>query len=77
MSECLSPRHLSSPGSYALYLSSLGDPTGSSATADLSLRVTGTHKPLHHDKMETAVGRFSHIVYKKSSLPSNQTVLFI
>jgi len=27
----------------------LGDPAGSNATAGLALRVTGTHKPLHHD----------------------------
>jgi hypothetical protein len=47
-----SPRHPSSSGSYPLELSSLGDPTDSNATAGLSLRVTGTHKPLYHGKME-------------------------
>jgi len=30
----------------------VGDPAGSNATAGLALRVTGTHKPLHHDKVE-------------------------
>jgi hypothetical protein len=30
----------------------VGDPAGSNATADLALRVTGTHKPLHRDKVE-------------------------
>jgi hypothetical protein len=47
-----SPRHLSSSGFYPLDLSGLGDPTGSNATAGLALRVTGTHKPLHHGKVE-------------------------
>jgi hypothetical protein len=28
------------------------DPAGSNATAGLALRVTGTHKPLHHDKVK-------------------------
>jgi hypothetical protein len=45
-------RHLSSSGSYPLDLSGLGDPTGSNATAGLALRVTGTHKPLYHGKVE-------------------------
>jgi hypothetical protein len=48
------PRHLSSSGSYPLDLSSLGDPTGSNATAGLALRVTGTHKPIYHGKVEIA-----------------------
>jgi hypothetical protein len=43
-----SPRHLSSSDSYALDLSWWGVPTGSNATADLTLRVTGT---LHHSKV--------------------------
>jgi hypothetical protein len=30
----------------------VGDPAGSNATADLALRVTGTHKPLHRNKVE-------------------------
>jgi hypothetical protein len=46
------PRHLSLSGSYLLDLSSLADPTGSHATAGLAVRVTGTHKPLHHIKVE-------------------------
>jgi hypothetical protein len=32
-------------------LSGLGDPAGSNATTGLAIRVTGTHKPLHHDKV--------------------------
>jgi len=44
-------RYLSPSGSYPLDLSGLGDPPGSNATAGLPLRVTGTHKPLHHDKV--------------------------
>jgi hypothetical protein len=30
----------------------LGDPVGSNATTGLALRVTGTPKPLHPDKVE-------------------------
>jgi hypothetical protein len=30
----------------------LGDPSGSNATAGLALRVTGSHKPLYHGKVE-------------------------
>jgi hypothetical protein len=48
-----SPRHHSSSGSYPLDLSGFGDPTGSNATAGLALRVTETHKPLYHGKVET------------------------
>jgi hypothetical protein len=44
-------RYLSSSGSYPLDLSGLGDPAGSNATANLALRVTGTHKPPHHNKV--------------------------
>jgi hypothetical protein len=52
VSEFPSPRHLSSCGSYPINLYSFGDPTGSNDTASLGLRVTGTHKPLHHGKVE-------------------------
>jgi hypothetical protein len=52
LSDFPSPRHLSSSGSYPLDLSNLGDPTGINATAGLALRVTGTHKPLYHGKVE-------------------------
>jgi hypothetical protein len=50
-----SPRHLSSSGSYPLDLSGLGDPGDSNATAGLALRVTGTHKPLYHSKVEIPI----------------------
>jgi hypothetical protein len=50
-----SPRHHSSSGSYAFDLSGLGDPTGSNATAGLALRVTGTHKPFYHGKVEIPI----------------------
>jgi len=50
--EFPSPRHLSLSGSCPLDLSGLEDPTGSSATADLALRVTGTSRLLHHSKVE-------------------------
>jgi hypothetical protein len=52
-----SPRHLSSSGSYPLDLSSLGDPTDSNATAGLALRVSGTHKPLYHGKVEIPINK--------------------
>jgi hypothetical protein len=52
LSKFPSSWYLSSSGSYPLDLSGVGDPDGSNATADLALRVTGTHKPLHHDKLE-------------------------
>jgi hypothetical protein len=44
-------RYLSLSGSYPLDLSSLGDSADSKATAGVALRVFGTHKPLHHDKV--------------------------
>jgi hypothetical protein len=50
--EFSSSRHLTLSGSYPLDLPSLVDPTGSNATASLALRVAGTHKPLHHSKVE-------------------------
>jgi hypothetical protein len=34
----------------------VGDPAGSNATSGLALRVTGTHKPLHHDKVKIPSG---------------------
>ena len=52
LSKLPSSRYLSSSGSYPLDLSGLGDPAGSNPTAGLALRVTGTHWPLHHDKVE-------------------------
>jgi hypothetical protein len=52
LSKFPSSRYLSSSVSYPLDLSGVGDPAGSNATAGLALRVTGTHKPLHHDKVE-------------------------
>jgi hypothetical protein len=51
LSKFPSSRYLSSSDSYSLDLSGLGDPADSNATAGLALRVTGTHKPLHHDKV--------------------------
>jgi hypothetical protein len=55
LSDFPSPRHLSSSGFYPLDLSGLGDPSGSKATAGLALRVTGTHKPLYHGKVEIPI----------------------
>jgi hypothetical protein len=46
-----SSRYLFSSSSYPIDLSSLRDPAGSKATAGVALRATGTHKPLHHDKV--------------------------
>jgi len=50
--EVPSSRYFSLSSSYPLDLSGVGDPAGSNATASLPLRVTGTHKPIHHDKVE-------------------------
>jgi hypothetical protein len=55
ISEFLSPRHCSS-GSYALHLSGFADPTDNNATAGLTLRVSRTHKPLYHGKLEVLLG---------------------
>jgi len=51
LSKFPSSRYLSSSGSYPLDLSGSRDPT-----PGLALRVTGTHKPLHHDKVEIPLG---------------------
>jgi len=51
LSKFPSSSYLSSSGSYPLGMSSLGDPAGSKANAGVALRATGTHKPLHHDKV--------------------------
>jgi hypothetical protein len=42
----------------------VGDPAGSNATAGLALRVTGTHKPLHHDKVKIPSGGEINITHK-------------
>jgi hypothetical protein len=63
-----SPRYLSSSGSYPLDLSGLGDPTGSYATAGLAHRVTGTHKPLYHGKVE--IPTKGHLLYSKKMILS-------
>jgi hypothetical protein len=46
----------------------MGDPAGSNATADLALRVTGTYKPFHHDKVEIPSG--GHIIILKIIISS-------
>jgi hypothetical protein len=56
LSKFPSSRYLSSSGSYPLDLSGVGNPAGSNATAGLDLRVTGTHKPFHHDKVDIPLG---------------------
>jgi hypothetical protein len=56
LSKFPSSRYLSSSGSYPLDLSGVRDSAGSNATADLALRVTGTYKPLHHEKVEIPSG---------------------
>jgi hypothetical protein len=63
LSKFSSSRYLSSSGSYPLDLSGVGDPAGSNATADLAHRVTGTHKPLHCDKVEIPSGGYIYAVY--------------
>ena len=51
VSEAHSLRHLSSSGSCPVYLFAMGDPTGSNATAGLTVGRAGTHKPLHQGKV--------------------------
>ena len=57
-------RYLSSSGSYPLDLFGVADPAGSNSTTGLALRVTGTHKPLHHDKVEIPSGGYKYITRK-------------
>jgi hypothetical protein len=52
-----SPKHLSSSGSYPFDVSGLRNRTGSNATSGLALKVTGTHKPLYHGKVEIPTKR--------------------
>ena len=52
LSEFLSPRHLSSSGSYPLDLCGLGDSTCSNDTNNLFLRITGNRTLPHHGKVE-------------------------
>jgi hypothetical protein len=67
LSKFSSSRYISSSGSYPLDLSGVGDPAGSNATADLALRVTGTHKPLLRDKVEIPSGGLLYMhVYNTS-----------
>jgi hypothetical protein len=61
LSKFPSSRYLSLSGSYPLDLSGVEDAAGSNATAGLALRVTGTHKPLHHDKVEIPSGGCKYI----------------
>jgi hypothetical protein len=56
LSKFPSSRYLSSSGSYPHDLTGVRVPAGSNATAGLALRVTGTHKPLHHDKVVIPYG---------------------
>jgi hypothetical protein len=74
-----SPRHLSSSGSYPLvFFFGLGDPSGSNATAGLGLRVTGTHKPLYHGKVEIPKKGVNVILFVsgKETFPAMQNELF-
>jgi hypothetical protein len=58
--------YLSSSGYYLLDLSGLGDPVGSNAIAGLAIRVTGTHKPLHPNKVEIPSKECNPTHYNKS-----------
>jgi hypothetical protein len=63
LSKYPSSRYLSLSGSYLLDLSGIGDPAGSNVTAALALRVTGTHKPLHHNKVEIPSGGYKYTLH--------------
>jgi hypothetical protein len=75
LSKFPSSRYLSLSGSYPLYLSGVGDPAGSNATAGLAFRVTGTHKPLHHDKVEIPLGGCL-ILYSEKKIGSYCIVVY-
>jgi hypothetical protein len=50
----------------------MGDPASSYATAGIALRISGTFKPHHHDKMETPlVGDTQNYSCKKLILHGN------
>jgi hypothetical protein len=50
---------------FTLDLSGLGDPASRYSTAGLALGFIGTHKPQHHDKVETPlVGVFNFYLNK-------------
>jgi hypothetical protein len=68
LSKFPSSRYLSSSGYYPLDLPGVGDPAGSNATAGLALRVTGTHKPLHHSKVEIPLYYYSFNFYTARDL---------
>ena len=76
LSKFPSSRYLSSSGSYPLDLYGVGDPAGSNATAGLALRVTGTHKPLHHAKVEIPSGGIYHYYIKNIYYVVQLSVLF-
>jgi len=71
LSKFPSSRHLSSSGSYPLDLSGVGDPAGSNATTGLALRVTGTHKPLHHDKVDDKYKTLTYLLHGAESFLSS------
>jgi hypothetical protein len=77
LSKFPSSRYLSSSGSYPLDLSGVGDPAGSNVTSGLALRVTGTHKPLHHNKVEIPSGvcRVSTLIFLRQTICLGKTVL--
>jgi hypothetical protein len=75
LSKFPSSRYLSSSGSYPLDLSGVGDPAGSNATACLALRVTGTHKPLHHDKVAIPSGGGGGVAIPKGKRVFQITVI--
>ena len=68
LSKFPSSRYPSS-GFYPLDLSGVGDPAGSNATDSLALRVAGTHKPPHHDKMEIPSGDTCNYRGKLQTIP--------
>jgi hypothetical protein len=49
-------------------LTSKAGPASSYATSGIALRVTGVHKPPHHDKVETPTRRFVNICVKNQQL---------
>jgi hypothetical protein len=53
----------------------MGEPAGSNAIAGLALRVTGTHKPFHHDKVDIYIYIYSFMSSLKMASKSQNMSL--
>jgi hypothetical protein len=63
--------HPGGPGSLLVWtlpfdLTGMGGPASSQTTAGIALRVTESHKPHHHDKVETLLGDVKTVAFPLS-----------